>query len=184
MLLKSVFMALAMLCLGSFTWGRRVFFVRSHQVTRLRSGLAPLGSIFGVVTLLAISFEPFDTPGELRVFVAGGLMVGSFILFWSAVRAFGSDRPRIAFSSEEPSCLVSSGPYGYVRHPFYVAYFLFWLGACLAVGTWWMISAPTVMGFLYRQAAAREERAILASPLGREYAEYMKRSGMFFPKMV
>jgi protein-S-isoprenylcysteine O-methyltransferase Ste14 len=60
------------------------------------------------------------------------LQLASAALFWRTVAASRTARLRFAFDPEGPRGLVTEGPYGYVRHPFYTSYLMFWTGWAIA----------------------------------------------------
>jgi protein-S-isoprenylcysteine O-methyltransferase Ste14 len=70
-----------------------------------------------------------------------------------------------------------------VRHPFYLAYTLNWLGAAVAARHWaaWL-GLAAMLGF-YGAAAAQEERKFLLGPLADNYTAYRRRAGTFLPKI-
>ena len=133
--------------------------------------------------LVSLLISPADDPNA-RTGLAFLLFVGSLALFWRAVAAFRTERPRIAFSPGVPDDLVTRGPYRLIRHPFYVAYTLSWIGGALGAPNWATIAAVPVMGYLYVRAARAEETEIAHSPMGQEYANYKRRTGMFFPRLI
>jgi len=60
------------------------------------------------------------------------LSMGSLALFtWSVSATFNSDFA-LAFAKAQPSRLMVSGPFRYVRHPFYTSYLIFWLAIFVA----------------------------------------------------
>lgn len=71
--------------------------------------------------------------------------------------------------------VVSTGPYAIVRHPMYVGAILVFLGAPLALGSWWgFLVIPLVIGgFAWR--LLDEERYLSEDLPG--YADYMRRVG-------
>jgi protein-S-isoprenylcysteine O-methyltransferase Ste14 len=105
------------------------------------------------------------------------------LLYWSALRAHGRDRPAFAFLPAAPAALKTAGPYRFVRHPIYAAYLLAWLAGVLVTGQAWLLAAPALMGAFYRRAALDEERSLLSGPLGAEYLAYRGRTGMFLPRL-
>ena len=82
---------------------------------------------------------------------------------------------------QEGHHLVTSGPYGRVRHPMYSS--MFGLGAAFALVTanWVFVAlaVAVIAGLLVR--ARREEEMMLAE-FGEEYRQYMRRTGRYFPK--
>jgi protein-S-isoprenylcysteine O-methyltransferase Ste14 len=166
----------------SFAWARRYFFVTADATPKLRKGLGPLGTIFAIFVLSSLSLHG-EAAGE-NSWVALLLFCASLVLFWWAVRVYRGQRPLIAYSGHGLADLVTDGPYHLVRHPFYLAYMLFWLAGAVAVPNLVTILAVVVMGYLYVQAARGEEAQILNSHLGPIYEAYRQRTGMFFPRFI
>lgn len=181
-LVKVVTIFLAVSCLVSFWWGRRSFFVRESGNSRARRGLAPLGWFFAVGSIVALSRG--DPAGRsLYWYVAMLLMLGAVALFWSSVRSFRGRRPSIAFTAGAPEELVTSGPYQYIRHPFYTSYSMYWLSTLVACPNILTATSVVTMGALYLAAARTEESELLASSVGARYQSYRAATGMFFPRM-
>ena len=77
--------------------------------------------------------------------------------------------------------LVTSGPYRYVRYPFYLSFALGVLGGSLAMANWFILLAGVIpCGFLV--ARTRIEEAKLVERFGVEYQEYMRQVGRFVPR--
>lgn len=180
--MRAILILTALVGLASFAWARRSFFVMPHGTPPRRNGLGPAGTALGILLLILLLFSERTQLG-LRSAAALALMIGSQLLFWRAMKAFGPRRPSIAFSPGAPEALVASGPYRYVRHPFYLAYTLFWLGGLIAVPHWPLALGVAVICTLYYRAAALEEKVIAESPLGDQYAAYKKTAGMFLPRV-
>ena len=78
--------------------------------------------------------------------------------------------------------LITSGPYRWVRHPFYLAGALGALGVCLATANWFFaVLGAVVLIFLYRRT--RIEEAKLVERFGDDYRSYMQRVGRFLPRL-
>lgn len=86
-----------------------------------------------------------------------------------------------AFAATKPSILVVSGPFHYIRHPFYTSYLIFWFATCFATTSSVCWVGPLTLLTCYVVAARREERLMADGDLGAEYASYASRTGMFFP---
>lgn len=114
--------------------------------------------------------------------VSLGLFSSSLAVFAAAVAASRYTPPTVAFDTDAPSFLLQYGPYRYVRHPFYLAYVLFWLGTAVAVNSLLGWVAPLVVTALYAEAAFREERKFASSDLAGAYSAYRARAGMFWPR--
>lgn len=78
--------------------------------------------------------------------------------------------------------LVTSGPYRYVRHPFYLAGFVALLGGSLATANWFLLLSGLVpLGFLIVRTRIEEEKLI--ERFGDEYRDYVARTGRFLPRL-
>jgi protein-S-isoprenylcysteine O-methyltransferase Ste14 len=77
--------------------------------------------------------------------------------------------------------IVMTGPYRYVRHPFYAAFILALLGALLALPHWSTLALLVYGTFQLDRTARHEERRILDGPAGEAYTAYMRRTGRFVP---
>jgi protein-S-isoprenylcysteine O-methyltransferase Ste14 len=78
--------------------------------------------------------------------------------------------------------LVTSGPYRYIRHPFYMSFALGMIGAALAAANWFMLLAGLVpLAFLMIRTRIEEEKLI--ARFGDQYRDYMQRVGRFLPRL-
>lgn len=128
-----------------------------------------------VAGLLSIVYVAASAPLGGWPTVAMALYFASFALMaWSFTETKGQDLP-IAFSTAPPARLVTTGPYAWVRHPFYMAYMLFWSAAPVATGRVWLAVFPLVLAILYRKAARAEEERFARSWLAQDYASYARR---------
>lgn len=184
MFVKVITITLAVCCLLSFSWGRRNFFVKSAEVSRHRGGLAPLGSIFGVLVIIALVLDEIELQITFPDIGAVVMLATSLLLFWWAARSFGENKPSIAFSPGAPLDLVIDGPYRFIRHPFYSSYMMFWLA--FAVHSWSILALipALIMGRIYYRAARNEEKEIMSSHLRDVYMDYSRSAGMFFPRLI
>lgn len=78
--------------------------------------------------------------------------------------------------------LVTSGPYRWVRHPFYVAAALALGADSLLIANWFLaLTGGATFGLLVLRTRIEEEK--LVDRFGVEYTTYMKRTGRFFPRL-
>lgn len=112
--------------------------------------------------------------------VATFLYAVSLSLFFWAVHSHDQRTPGIAFTPGPPETIVTRGAYSVARHPFYLAYLLFWGGAAVVAPFGLGLPILIVMIILYARAAKHEEADIMQSPLADSYTEYRRRVGMFF----
>lgn len=109
-------------------------------------------------------------------------MMASAILFWLTIRETRAVRLRAAFDEYMPHCVMRSGPYAYVRHPFYLSYLLLWLGWGIASWNIWGAVPLITMATTYWFAAREEESKFAETEHADEYAAYAKSTGRFLPK--
>jgi protein-S-isoprenylcysteine O-methyltransferase Ste14 len=77
--------------------------------------------------------------------------------------------------------LVTSGPFGLVRHPLYVGVILTAIGALLIFRTWAMVLF-TPMSLVVIGRAGREEK-LLAEEFGEEWKAYVSKVPMWIPRL-
>ncbi len=113
-------------------------------------------------------------------------LVGAFIAVMALVwfiwihRSLGNNlsvRLKIKDSQE----LVTDGPYRWIRHPMYTAFFILHVAAFLLTANWfigltWM-GGLTAIIFL----RVKREEAMLLSAFGSHYRSYMENTGRFVP---
>ncbi len=162
-----------------FAWA-----IRSH----FRSVKTPAGihliSVLGVLTVAATLVALWSSPPAPAWAALGlGAQVAGATLFAAALRATRQQRLSLAFDNDVPAFLVASGPYRWVRHPFYAAYTVFWIGCAAASrSTWALIGGATLLA-CYIAAALREEAKFEASTLRETYRDYRRRAGFMWPNL-
>lgn len=104
-------------------------------------------------------------------------------LFLSAMEAARGTRMQRAFIDHPlPDQLITTGPYQWVRHPFYLGYIIGALAPAVAIQNVWIALISVGMIGIVVVAAVREERVWLAGPRADAYREYRARVGMFLPR--
>ena len=87
----------------------------------------------------------------------------------------------ISLDVREGHTLITQGVYGYVRHPMYVAFWLWAVAQALLLPNWVGGFAGLVgFGILFFGRVAREEEMMLES-FGDEYRAYMARTSRIIP---
>lgn len=101
------------------------------------------------------------------------IAVGAVVLLWLMILGFtqGAELPKRVDLDWSPKILLTRGPYGFSRHPMYLAEGALWLGWAILYG-----SVAVSIGFLIvcigaTALAAREERALEAK-FGEAYRQY------------
>lgn len=77
--------------------------------------------------------------------------------------------------------LVTTGPYAYVRHPFYLAVALLLVANALATANWFILASGLTL-FSLLVVRTDIEEAKLIERFGPEYLAYVQRTGRFFPR--
>ncbi len=106
----------------------------------------------------------------------------SFLLILSASLAHREPPALWHQQDDEPAALVTTGVYTRMRHPLYAAYLAALVAALLAVPHPAMVGTLIAGWLAMSLTARREELRLSASPLGREYGVYMRRTGRFWPR--
>jgi protein-S-isoprenylcysteine O-methyltransferase Ste14 len=168
-------------CMASFSWAMRRFFVKSTQPFNLEQRLIIyLGSLWALLQigalLVAAPLQPAATALSLL------LCFTALVIFWTAVRANRRRPLNWAFEPDKPSHLIVTGPYRWVRHPFYLSYMLCWVAPAVACAAPALLLPGAVMLILYWRASSREESNFLNSPIAPQYRSYQDQAGRFWPK--
>ncbi|MGH2582327.1 MAG: methyltransferase family protein [Anaerolineales bacterium] len=127
-----------------------------------------------------IAWANLDWPVALR-WVGLALMALLLpLLYWMFASLGGNITPTV--KTRRRHQLVQNGPYRYIRHPLYTFGSLFFLGFCLLAGNWlMMIGAVTgLTGLSFRTPL---EEGMLVKKFGKEYQDYMARTGRYLPKL-
>ncbi len=125
--------------------------------------------------VLASRVWPWPIPYESTVRTVGLVLVfGSLgLMYWAT--SVMDDAGTTTTAWRQGSALVTGGPFRFSRHPAYLAFVGWYVGAALVIGTWWPLAVlPVVVLVLDRWIVAREE-ALLAARFGAEYAAYRAR---------
>jgi protein-S-isoprenylcysteine O-methyltransferase Ste14 len=152
----------------------------SPEGTPSRSRLiAALFLVFAFTSSRLLMIAPINTTSAIAALVVYSLAAR---LFFSATYA-NRERPlTVAFTNDTPRHLVTAGPYGYIRHPFYASYCLTWLASAVATHNPVLVAVFLCMTLVYRYAARFEECKFVKSELASEYARYRSLTGMFLPR--
>lgn len=140
---------------------------------------------FGLLLAMIHLAAAFFMPPRSDNFAAAGIVMYtiSVSLFLSAMEAARGTRLQRSFIDHPlPDRLLTAGPYRWVRHPFYLGYMIGALAPPVALGNAWILVVSLLMIAIVVIAAAREERAWLASSRADEYRDYQRHTGMFFPR--
>ena len=110
-------------------------------------------------------------------------LLASLALFEWSVRATGTEFFSWAMSQDMPQFVFDRGPYAYVRNPFYASYLASYIAAAVALQTGIAYAVVVVMGVLFLGVALFEEKKFARSPVKDQYAQYLRRTGRFLPRV-
>lgn len=110
------------------------------------------------------------------------IAAGALLFAWAVVASWNA-KLKLIFDPDRPRFVLQSGPYAYIRHPFYAAYILYWLGCALATLSWtnilFFFGATAALAY----AALAEERGFAATRRAEAYAIYRRKAGLFWPRI-
>jgi protein-S-isoprenylcysteine O-methyltransferase Ste14 len=145
-------------------------------------GLAMMaGLIAFVVSPAAMAWSSLPIPVWARWagVVLGG--VAAALLMWT-LRSLGPNLTDTVVTRKEHT-LITTGPYAWVRHPFYVSVALAVLAnALVAANLFLFVTGGLVLALLI--VRCRIEEANLAAKFGDAYRAYARRTGRFLPRRL
>ena len=110
-----------------------------------------------------------------------GLGISAGSLFFWTLHNLGKNLTDTVVTRKE-HFLVTSGPYRWVRHPFYSSGTLFMLANAVAAANWFLALAGVLFFILILIRTQKEEQILLAR-FGDEYRNYMRQTGRFLPRI-
>lgn len=145
------------------------------------AGLALMAStLIFLVRPEAVAFSSLPLAAWLRwsgaCFGAGGV-----VLLYATLTNLGKNLTDTV-SLRDAATLVTTGPYRWVRHPFYVAAALLMLGVSVLAANWLIAACGAVVITLLVLRTPTEEQKLIER-FGDAYRQYMVTTGRFFPKL-
>lgn len=178
-MLQFLVILFAIVPLASFSWGLQRHF---RAPDGMPSGMRALTAASTIATLLFLYLVIRDDIAGTPAAIFIAISCASTALFWWAVRTTSHRPPQLAHSESDPDALHQDGPYAFVRHPFYLAYCLFWFGTAVAAGGMqWLVAAPLIIW--YFAIAKAEETRFLKTSMAASYTQYRRRTGMIVPRV-
>ena len=136
------------------------------------------------LAILVILYQATRAPFHLWLAIPGLLgLAASLALFARARAAVRGKFFSYAYSDDPPRFLMKTGPYAYVRNPFYSSYLLSYLAAAILFPGVATLLVFVGMAWFLTAAARQEERKFATSDLAAEYESYRQQTGRFIPKL-
>ncbi len=159
---------------------------RRQEGTLIFSVLRPLGVLW-MLGLAAYLIEP-GWMSRFSVILPDGLRwvglvlfgFGGLLLFW-ALKTLGMNLTDTVVTRKVHT-LITTGPYAWVRHPFYDALALFIVGSALAAANWLILLTGAAVFALIVVRTRKEEENLLIR-YGDAYRSYFEQTGRFLPRM-
>ena len=144
-----------------------------------------LASMIGLLTFVAspsrMTWSSLTLPLWLRWMGVEVGVVAAFLLIWT-FQSLGTNLTDTVVTRKDHT-LVTSGPYRFVRHPFYVAFTLAIAANTLATANWFIgLTGGLVVVLLVIRTTTEEEQ--LTKRFSDDHVTYMKRTGRFLPRIV
>ncbi len=138
------------------------------------------GSILWMINPEWMTWASVSLPIWIRSLGFVVLGLGGFLLVWT-FRNLGKNLTDTVVTRKDHS-LVTTGPYRYVRHPFYLTFFVCIVGGSLVAANWFLLASGLVP-FCFIVARTRIEEKKLIERFGDEYRDYIATTGRFLPKL-
>lgn len=165
----------------------RIFF-RADGTFNLR-WWATAGPLFVspfVLVLCWFGYLPvFEVPANVHMFLKGFAVLLHSASIALIAYTLGCHRIPLALwhqNNDAPKAIVTWGAYKKIRHPFYTSFILGLIASNLHCPQWLNLAALVVGFIVLNFTANNEEKHLSASEFGKDYQDYMKVTGRFFPK--
>jgi protein-S-isoprenylcysteine O-methyltransferase Ste14 len=137
------------------------------------------GLIAFIVSPASMEWSSVSLPIWMRwIGVALGVVAG-VLLTWT-LRTLGKNLTDTVVTRKEHT-LVTTGPYHWIRHPFYSSLALTVIANSLTAANWFLFITGALVFTLLVIRCAREEENLI-SRFGDRYRDYMDRTGRFLPR--
>ena len=106
------------------------------------------------------------------IFLTTALVVAFFLFKSGHVAVIGEQRP---------SRIISTGAFGYVRHPLYLGSILVYLGLTVSTASLFCLALLVVIVLFYNYIADYEEK-LMEAKFGQDYIAYRLNTGRWLPR--
>lgn len=138
------------------------------------------GLIIYMVNPSRMAWAALPLPVWLRWIGVGIGVAAGCLLVWTLVSLGRNLTDTVV--TRKAHTLVTTGPYRWIRHPFYVATALSIAANGLTAANWFLLAAGVLTVALLVARTTREEARLLAR-FGAAYRSYIDRTGRFLPRM-
>lgn len=148
----------------------------------IRLGALPLfiGTLLYLVRPERMSWASLPLPAAIRWLGAAVGAATVLLLLWT-LRTLGTNLTDTVVTRQHHT-LITTGPYRYIRHPFYICLLLLSIAIGLLAANWFLTAAGILIFVLLAIRMPIEER-MLAERFGDPYRDYQRSTGAFFPRI-
>jgi protein-S-isoprenylcysteine O-methyltransferase Ste14 len=168
----------------------RAFGRRDGADAANKSRLSSVGIALQAIGIASVGFGPMRmglpwfAPSSLICTAVVALLGGGAIaLFVAATRAMGRNWSIVARTRSDHQ-LVRSGPFAVVRHPIYLALFLYLLSFATAFGHFAQLLVGVPLYCAGMIVRIREEEKLLRTQFGEDHARYVREVPAFIPRLL
>ncbi len=155
--------------------------VCSYLVALRLSGLALwVAALAYLIRPSSMAWASVALPHWLRWAGAVPGVAATALMYWTLTNLGKNLTDTVVTRAEHT--LVQTGPYRWVRHPFYVTAALLIVSVSLLAANWAIALAGVAVVILLVIRTPNEERH-LSARFGSQYQAYMDRTGRFFPRL-
>jgi protein-S-isoprenylcysteine O-methyltransferase Ste14 len=114
----------------------------------------------------------------IGVFIGVAILIPGIILMIKGMLDAGSETLKPSENTE-----MYSGIYEYIRHPQSLGEFPTFIGVAFMVNSWFLVIIMLLFNIIYAPIMVYFEEKDLIRRYGKDYKEYQKKTGAFFPKL-
>lgn len=126
-----------------------------------------------------LAWATISLPLALRII---GALLGVMALLWFLwIHRYLGSNLSVRLRIKDSQTLITDGPYRWMRHPMYTAFYLLHLATFLLTANWFIGVSWTVGLTIIIALRVRREEAMMISRFGEQYRLYMQQTGRFLP---
>ena len=147
---------------------------------RSARGIGIVLSMYGTLGAAQMASTP---PRWIQSVGAAGLFVSLALYEWAA-RSIRGQVFSFAGNHDLPQFVHRSGPYAFVRNPFYLSYLLAEISTVVIWPSIWGAMLVALATAYFQWLTRFEERKFAGSPVAAEYAGYAATTGRLLPRLT
>ena len=107
-------------------------------------------------------------------------VVGLGFLFWVHLTLSHNWSPILEINKKHK--LITHGPYKFIRHPLYLAFYIMVIGQWIATSNWFVGLFGFILWSIFYFSRIEHEEKLMFNFFGKEYKKYMLKTGRLFPR--